>query len=103
MTFLSPSFYAFFAGILLMLWKIKKEKLKVKSMEMVRIFSVKVYHIIIFLFFKTFSKVIFDTSASARFTSNALTKSSVKDNDVNMNNNEFKNFCEDLSSKLFGN
>ena len=27
----------------------------------------------------------------------------IKDNDINMNNNEFKNFCEDLSSKLFGN
>ena len=26
----------------------------------------------------------------------------VKENDVNINNKEFKNFCEDLSSKLFG-
>ena len=30
-------------------------------------------------------------------------KINMKDNDVNMNNNEFKNFCDDLSSKLFGN
>ena len=27
----------------------------------------------------------------------------LKDNDVNIYNNEFKNFCDDLSSKLFGN
>ena len=26
----------------------------------------------------------------------------IKENDVNINNNEFKNFCDDLSSKLFG-
>ena len=26
----------------------------------------------------------------------------MKENDVNINNKEFKNFCEDLSSKLFG-
>ena len=26
----------------------------------------------------------------------------IKENDVNINNSEFKNFCDDLSSKLFG-
>ena len=27
----------------------------------------------------------------------------MKENEINIHNNEFKNFCEDISSKLFGN
>ena len=33
---------------------------------------------------------------------NIYNKFYIKENDVNINNNEFKNFCDDLSSKLFG-
>ncbi len=43
MTFLSPSFYAFFAGILLMLWKIKKEKYR----QLILLFASFVFYLML--------------------------------------------------------